>query len=281
MNKIKQRINSIGKIGRITSALQIVSLNRIKKIESTTLGCRFYFEKIKEVVFSIGDNTIYQSHALLEKRDLKTVGLIVVTSDKGLCGGFNSDIFRKFQEFISPLRNVKIKLVCFGRKGIFFFKSENSAELLRSFDSSIKKEPLSNCRDISSELADMFINKKIDSLHIIYSKFRMHLLGKVAVEQLLPVGLKKQKKISRVRDYMYEPCPEVVLDKLFREYLAAQVYQAILESNTAEEMARMFAMKQASDNAKEVIRKLTLSYHKTRQTVITKEILDIITASNV
>jgi F-type H+-transporting ATPase subunit gamma len=109
----------------------------------------------------------------------------------------------------------------------------------------------------------------------------MHLLGKVIISQLLPIGLGRQKEISRVRDYIYEPSAEDVLDKLFREYLAIQVYQAILESSTAEEMARMFAMKQASDNAKEIINRLNLNYHKIRQTAITKEILDIMTASNV
>ncbi|MEA3328632.1 MAG: ATP synthase F1 subunit gamma [Candidatus Omnitrophota bacterium] len=279
LREIKQKIGSIGKIGRVTNALEIVSLNRIKKIESVTLNCRFYFEKIREVVFGVADNVIYQSHPLLEKRDIKTTGLIVVASDKGLCGGFNSSIFEKFREFTSS-EDLKIKLVCFGRKGANFFKSGNKTELLRCFNSSIKKEPLADCREIALELSGMFIDKKIDSLHIIYNKFRTHLLGKAVVAQLLPVGLERQKKIKRVRDYRYEPSVGDVLDGLLKEYLVSQIYQTILESNTAEEMARMFAMKQASDNAKEIIDRLILNYHKTRQAVITKEILDIMAASN-
>lgn len=295
LRDIKQRMNSIGRIGRIASAMQIVSLNRLKKIEAVTLESRFYSEKIKDIAFGVADNIIHQAHPLLKKRKIKSVIIMVITSDKGLCGGFNNNIFRKFQELTSSLKDVKIKVISIGRKGVLFFRYRDDFEVLEEFDSYISEDTLENSTSISRKVIDMFIKEDIDSLFVVCNKFRAHLLGKANVDQLLPLGTitepaekgrERKEKIStppavrRVRDYIYEPSEGIVLDKLFREYLANQIYQAILESNSAEEMSRMLAMKQAADNTKELTKELNVSYHKTRQSVITSELLDIMAAFN-
>ena len=284
LRDIKQRMNSVGRIGRIANAMQIVSLNRLKKIEAVTLESRFYSEKIKDIAFGVADNTIHQAHPLLKKRKIKSVIIMVITSDKGLCGGFNNNVFKKFQELTSSLKDVKIKVISIGRKGVLFFRRRDDFEVLEEFDSYISEDTLENSTSISRKVIDMFMKEDIDCLFAVCNKFRTHLLGKANVDQLLPLGATREgtssSAVTRVRDYIYEPSEGIVLDKLFREYLANQIYQAILESNSAEEMSRMLAMKQAADNTKQLTKELNISYHKTRQSVITSELLDIMAAFN-
>jgi F-type H+-transporting ATPase subunit gamma len=200
----------------------------------------------------------------------------VITSDHGLCGGFNYNIVNALNTVSDDKR--KIRLLLIGRKGIIYFRNKNFNILSEYSD--VKAD---NVRKISGEIAErviqLYLGKEIDSVRLIFNRFRRHLLGEANISKILP--LEKGKKEKLISDYLYEPEKDEVVESLISEYIKAQITSAILESRASEEMARMVAMKYATDNANELITKLMLDYHKMRQAAITKEIIEVINAAPV
>lgn len=284
---LKERKDSIGKIKKITRALEVVALTRLRKLQKDVLSSRSYSEKIKKLVFEVSGSINYKEHPLLQiRKEIKSVGIILVTGDKGLCGGFNRGIIDKAEQLYREKTNFDIKFIAIGKKGHNFLISENRQIFDYVFDLSRAKEVLKlDIYQLADRLIENFLAKEIDELFIVYSNFKMQILGEVKVEKMLPLDignsiLKASKRSSNsIRDYIYEPNQYDVFERLLMEYMRNFIFHATIESRTAEEMARMMAMKQARDNAEELIRNLMLVYHKERQSSITRELIDIINAS--
>jgi F-type H+-transporting ATPase subunit gamma len=278
---IKTRIDAIAKIKKIANAIQVVALTRLRQVEQRTVNAKAYFDIIRELVFDMAKNLIYEAHPLLKPRkQIKRMAVIMITSDKGLCGGFNANIFKNFKEFISDKPSGDIDVYCVGKKGTGFLKRKG-IKAHKEYSSSIKNNDYINtAAEIINEVSLKFLGKEADEVYILYNRFKMHVLGTANMLKILPVRT-EDFSIKRVRDYIYEPTPYIALERILKEYMINQLAQAILESSASEEMARMMAMKQACDNADKTIEKLNLKYHKARQAQITRELVEIAAASEV
>jgi F-type H+-transporting ATPase subunit gamma len=278
---IKTRIKAVGTIKKIANALEVVSLTRLRRIEAMTLQAKAYFDTIRELVGSVSEHLVYEAHPLLRPRkEVKKIGLIIITSDKGLCGSFNANIYREINTLQSNYPRHGVEFIAIGRKGATFTKRKGWRITKEYFSTLKDHDYIQSAAEISAYAAQAFLAKDIDEFHILFNEFRQHLLGKARLLKLLPLKV-EGFTVKRVRDYIYEPSPYRVLDRMLQEYLSNQIAQAILESGAAEEMARMVAMKQACDSADEAIEKMSLQYHKARQAQITKELVEIATAAEV
>ncbi len=278
---IKDKMTSIEKIKRITNAMQIVALTRLRKMEHQTLDARAYFDKIRELLFQISQTTNFNMHPLLASRPKETpAGAVVLGSDKGLCGNFNGNIINKILKLKSDYPDEPLKIVAAGRKIIKYIRARDTFTILAAY-SPIDYETLpGEVGKITGIIIDEFLRNRINSLFLIYNEFKRHIMGEAKVVKLLPLTMRTSPSgTSPLRNYIYEPEPRDVFDKLLEEYIANQIHHAVLESRTAEEMARMLAMKTATDNADKIIKKLALLYHKARQATITAELMDVVGAA--
>ncbi len=270
---IKRRTEGIGKILKVTRALEIVAATRLKRAETDALKFRPYCNAIAEVVKSMAKRVSFAFPLVELRAKVKTKAFIVITSDRGLCGGFNYNIINALNAERADKK--EIKLLVIGKKGIIYFRNKNFSIISEYTD--VKAD---NVRKISGEIVDkviqLYLDKEIDSAGLIFNRFRRHLLGEAKVATILPFQREEKKEI--ISDYLYEPEPDEVLDSLISEYSRVRITSAILESKASEEMARMVAMKYATDNANELISKLMLEYHKMRQAAITREIIEVINA---
>lgn len=283
LRMVKNRITSVEKIQKITNALEIVALTRLRHMEEGTLAGRSYFEAIRQMLFDLAANTNFKSHPFLrENQPSRAVGIVCIFSDKGLCGNFNSNIGNKFLEFASSHKNKKIKLAVIGKKGARYLKRKQDYQALSTFPLTDTASLEKNIAELAKRLIEEFLHEDLDEIFLLYSKFRRHLLGEVKIIKLLPFSLEDgqpQPQAGYQRDYIYEPNPGKILDRLVREYIVNQMHQGAWESRCSEEISRMLAMKFASDNADEMISRLNLTYHKTRQAQITRELSEVIAAS--
>jgi F-type H+-transporting ATPase subunit gamma len=277
LRDIKRRTTSIEKIKKITGALEIVALTRLKRTEGLTLNARTYFDKIREVLLGISQNIVYKKHPIFNKnKNASSVGIICITSDKGLCGNFNNSVFQNTLEFAKKHPGKK-KLVVIGKKGLSYFSKKSDFEVKHHYVDIWRRDVGSLLNEIVQKLIDEYISGELGELYLVFNKFKLQLLGQANILKLLPMELKMEKTVAR--DYIYEPDSETVFNELLVEFLSNQIYQGMLESRCAEEMARMIAMKQATESADEMIGSFMLKYHKERQRVITSELLDIVNAT--
>jgi F-type H+-transporting ATPase subunit gamma len=275
LKAVKNRIASVGKIKKIANALEIVALTRLRRMEANTINSRSYFDKIRELLFDVSANINFKFHPFLQGREpVKNVGIITIFSDKGLCGSFNANVAQKFFKFTSDLKSKKIKVAVAGKKGIRYLRQRTGYDISSTHASSVITEDISN---IIEPFTQGFLNGKIDEVFLLYSRFRLHLLGETKVVKLLPFVPSSEAPYER--DYIYEPGAYGVFEALVSEYIANQIHHGILESRSAEEMSRMLAMKSASENADEMTAKLRLAYNKTRQANITKELSEVMAAA--
>lgn len=282
LRAVRRRIISVKKIQKIAGALEVVALTRLRGMEAETLTSRAYFERIRQMLFDLSAALSFTSHPLLMgRRQVKAIGLIAIFSDKGLCGNFNANVDHRLTEFISAHKGQQIKAAVIGQKGSKYFKRIPDCQLLSRHPALDRKTQTEGVLEIASSLIDKFLSGEIDRIFLLYSKFRLHLLGEAKALKLLPLVLDQASPAQPKahRDYIYEPGAYEIFDRLIREYLANQIHQGILESRCAEEMSRMLAMKMATDNADEMIVKLSLMYNKARQTQITKELTEVVSAA--
>ncbi len=278
LRPIKNRIKAIDDIARITGALEIVALTRLKKRQGDCLQRRIYFDKIRAVLNDITRNiNFYQHPVLVRPESGNKVGLILIGSDKGLCGNFNNNIIETVRRKIKDEKLEFYQLVIFGKR-IMRNLEADAWRVTFKMDVSDIDNLAAGISSLAKNMIDSFLKKKIGAWYLIYNHFHQQFLGRAKIIRLLPLELRADKKEGRVRDYIYQPNQEEIFNFLIKEYLKVEIYHAITESRVSEEMARMVAMKQATDNAKELLQKLNLGYHKLRQTNITRDLLDIMTA---
>jgi F-type H+-transporting ATPase subunit gamma len=290
--EIKKRINSVKNIGQITRALEAVSASRVRKAQAQVLASRAYAEKAWEILLNIQSASAKGPalHPLLaEREEIRSVMIVIITSDRGLAGAFNTNIIRVAHRFASRLNlSAPVKFVTIGRKGrdAMIRAGEN---VVAEF-SDIADEPrVADLSPITRLAIDSFLSGEVDDVFIAYTDFINTLTQRPTVMGWLPLVPHETDDVvaaefirdapavtTSSQDYEYEPNPQAILDEIVPRFTELQLYQALLESKASEHSARMVAMRSASDNASQLVDDLTLDYNKARQAGITAEILDIV-----
>ncbi len=274
---IKKRIKGIKNIQQITKAMEMVAGAKLRRAQALAESAKTYAEKIQSLMQNLDSSITDFEHPLLLKREEKNVALILITSDRGLCGAYNSNLFKKVQAYFEENKDKKISLFCIGKKGNDFFKYRNY-DIQYYSQSDNKTMTLDKVNELVGKLIEEYTISSFDKILIIFSKF-VSVMNQLPTERpLLPVEKIEDKKEQAV-DYIFEPDPESLLEKLFPKYLENQVYNVIVESYASELAARLVSMKNATKSAGEMMDSLTLSYNKARQAGITKEILEIISGA--
>ena len=277
--EIRNKIKSVESTRKITKAMEMVAASKMRKAQDRMRAARPYGEKIRRVAGNLSHALTDYSHPFLEKRDaVKAVGLIAITSDKGLCGGLNTNILRlalgRMKEWDAEGKTLQVTAV--GNKG-FGFMQRAGARLVSHVVAIGDTPHLEKLIGPAKVQLDAYMNGEIDVLYLAYTRFINTMKQEPVIEQLLPLSGDLVGSSTRNRwDYLYEPDAKSVIDSLLLRYVEAMLYQAVAENMASEQSARMVAMKSASDNAKNVIGELKLVYNKARQAAITKELSEIV-----
>ena len=276
--EIKTKIKSVQNTRKVTRALEMVSASKIRKAQERMKASRPYARAMKQVIGHLAlANTDYVHPFLAERKDVKRVGYIVISSDRGLAGGLNNNLFRKI---LGELRGwhdkgVEADMVTIGQKASVFFRRVK-VNMVGSV-SHVGDEPrLEALIGVIKVMLDAYTEGKLDRVYIVYNDFVNTMVQRAAFDQLLPLPAAEQSSVKHDWDYLYEPDPATVLDHVINRYIESLVYHAVLENVASEHAARMVAMKAASDNANKLIDTLNLVYNKARQAAITQEISEIV-----
>jgi F-type H+-transporting ATPase subunit gamma len=276
--EIKTKIKSVQNTRKITKAMEMVAASKMRKAQERTRAARPYAEKIRNVAAHLSHaNPEYRHPYLITRDTVKKVGIIVVTADKGLCGGLNTNVLRmalvKMREWES--KGESFEVCCIGNKGLGFMQrlGANVVSHVVGLGDKPHMERLIGALKI---MLDGYTEDRFDRLEIFYTKFVNTMKQEPVMEQLLPLSGEKLGAPEGSWDYIYEPDAKSVLDQTLTRYIEALIYQSVTENMASEQSARMVAMKAASDNAGSVIDELTLIYNKSRQAAITKELSEIV-----
>lgn len=277
LKEIKTRIKSIKNIEQITKAMQMVAAAKVRKVQEKVTNFRPYAEKIEEVFQNLvskasGDEL---NDPLLQSREIKTIGLVVITSDKGLCGSYNSGMIRFANAEIKRLQaeGYKVKLWLVGNKSFGSFKV--GFDVVDKYSQLPQIPTYVEARMIKDSVVKNFLDGEVDKVVFAYTKFISMMSFKPTLMELIPVS-SEGKKSESMAQYMFEPSAEVMIGQVLPQYIDNQIFRALLESSASELASRMTAMSSASKNAKEMIGSLNLVYNKARQAAITKEILEVV-----
>ena len=276
--EIRTKIKSVENTRKITKAMEMVAASKMRKAQERMRAARPYGEKIRSVCANLSHANPDYKHAFLQKRDqLKNVGLIMITSDKGLCGGLNTNVMRLVVNKVKEWEGAgaKVQGTAIGNKG-FGFLQRYGIPLVSHVTGLGDKPHLDKLIGPVKIQLDAFAEGKIDALYVCFTRFINTMKQEALCEQLLPLTGEKLGAPDSSWDYLYEPDARAVLDELLVRYVEAIVYQSVSENIASEQSARMVAMKSASDNAKKVIGDLKLTYNKARQAAITKELSEIV-----
>jgi F-type H+-transporting ATPase subunit gamma len=274
---LRRKIGSIKNTQKITKAMKMVAAAKLKRAQDRILAARPYAKKMAVVLGSLAGRANRAAHPLLRKPSGNRIELLVVTSDRGLCGAFNTNILRRAVEFLREKQDAgcTVTVSVIGRKGRDFFRRRawtRRQEWTGVFDRLSYEHAL----DIGGDIVQQFTSGTFDELHIVYNEFKSVIQQRVVVEKLLPVESLDQEAEKLGGGYLFEPDEEGLLKVLLPKHIEVQTFHALMESSAAELGARMAAMDGATRNAGELIKKMTLYYNKTRQAAITKELMDIV-----
>jgi F-type H+-transporting ATPase subunit gamma len=278
--EIRNKIKSVENTRKITKAMEMVAASKMRKAQDRMRAARPYGEKIRRVAGNLSHALTEYRHPFLVNREQTAIGLVLVTSDKGLCGGLNSNLLRvavaKMKEFES--QGKKLQATCIGNKG-FGFMQRSGAKIVSHVTGLGDTPHLEKLIGPVKVQLDAYMKGEIDALYIGYTRFINTMKQEPVFEQLLPLAGDSVGSASHKWDYVYEPEAKSVIDDLLIRYVEALIYQAVAENMASEQSARMVAMKSASDNAKTVIGDLKLVYNKARQAAITKELSEIVSGA--
>jgi F-type H+-transporting ATPase subunit gamma len=277
--EIRSKISSIKKTQKITKAMEMVAASKMRKTQERMHASKPYATKIYDVVKHIARANSEYHHPFMKNRSIKRVGIIVVTTDRGLCGGLNANLLRETITHMRPWHNEgkEVDLCVLGRKGQAFFK-RIGGHVIASADRLGDTPGVADLIGVVKVMLDAFYEGKIDALHVVYNEFINTMTQKPVLKQLLPLPQAEEdgKALGHHWDYIYEPDAKELLDELLERYIELQVYQAVVENIACEQAAKMIAMKSATDNAGELIREFQLAYNKARQAAITQELAEIV-----
>jgi F-type H+-transporting ATPase subunit gamma len=276
--EIRTKIKSVANTRKVTRALEMVSASKIRKAQELMRASRPYARAMRQVIGHIAHATAEYKHPFMITRETtKRVGYVVVSTDRGLCGGLNANLFRRLLGEIREWndKGVEVDVVAIGSKGAAFFR-RLKVNMVGSVTHLGEKPQIAQLIGVIKVMLDAYSAGRIDRLSLAYNDFVNTMTQKSTVDQLLPLPPSEQVISAHNWDYLYEPDPETVMDHVLTRYIESLVYQATLENLASEHAARMVAMKSASDHATKAIDSLTLIYNKARQAAITQEISEIV-----
>ena len=278
--EIKTKIASVQSTQKITKAMEMVATSKMRKTQDRMVASRPYSETIRNVISHVSKASIGYKHPFLVEREVKKVGILVISTDRGMCGGLNINLFKTVLNEIKARKekSITVELGLIGLKGIGFFHSLGLN--IKSQHSGLGDNPtLEELIGVANTMFNAYRNGEIDAIYIAYNKFVNTMSQKPSFQQLVPLPELENDHLSERQqawDYIYEPDPKMLLDSLLVRYLESQVYQAVVDNLASEQAARMVAMKAATDNAGNLIKDLQLVYNKARQASITNELNEIV-----
>jgi F-type H+-transporting ATPase subunit gamma len=277
--EIRGKIKSVENTKKITKAMEMVAASKMRKAQDRMRAARPYAEKVRQITGNLSRANPEYTHPFMLKNDAKAVGFVLVTTDKGLCGGMNTNVLRALTTQLKDLQaqGQKAEAVAIGNKGLGFL-NRIGAKVLSSATGLGDTPHLDKLIGPVKTLLDAYTEGRVNAVYVCYTRFINTMKQEAVIEQLLPLnaGELQDNAGGRDWDYIYEPDAAAVIDELLLRYVEAQVYQAVAENMASEQSARMVAMKAATDNAGSVISELKLVYNKTRQAAITKELSEIV-----
>jgi F-type H+-transporting ATPase subunit gamma len=279
--EVRTKIASIKNTQKITKAMEMVAASKMRKAQERMREARPYAEKIRNVIAHLGHaNPEYKHSYLTERKEIKRIGVIIISSDRGLCGGLNSNQFR---EMIGRMKKwndegLEIDLCLIGSKAVSFFNRVGGSVIGQTTHIG-DKPALDDLIGTVKIMLDAFNDETIDQMYLVYNKFINSMTQQPTVEQILPVQASDEDELKHHWDYIYEPDAKEVLDHLLTRFVESLVYQSVVENIACEQAARMIAMKSASDNAGTLIDDLQLVYNKARQAAITQELSEIVSGA--
>lgn len=278
--EIRTKIASVKNTQKITSAMQLVAASKMRKAQERMAASKPYAEKIREVVRHLANSTPEYKHSYMSDREVKRIGIIVVSTDRGLCGGLNINLFKQVLNLSKEWKEkgAELDLTLVGTKAVSFFKSVggNVVATKTGLGDQPAVEDLIGAVKVA---LDAFEEGRIDRLFMVYNEFVNTMTQKPTALQLLPLEASDEVAYQHRWDYIYEPDAKEILDYLMVRFIESQVYQGVVENNACEQAARMVAMKSATDNAGNLIKDLQLVYNKARQAAITQEISEIVSGA--
>ena len=278
--EIKEQISSVQSTQKITSAMEKVAVSKMRRAQARMAHGRPYADRIRVVIGHLANANSEYRHRYLQDREVKRVGYIVVSSDRGLCGGLNNNAFKHLVKDVKAWqeKGVEASFCAVGSKAINFFNSFGGNVLASTSQLGDAPELASLIGSVKAML-DAFDAGDIDRLYIVRNRFVNTMTQAPEVAQLLPLQAQSDEELKGHWDYIYEPDAKEILEGLLLRYVESQVYQGVVENNACEQAARMFAMKNATDNAGDIIDDLNMLYNKARQSAITQEISEIVSGA--
>jgi len=281
LKDIKKRIGSVKNTQQITKAMKMVSAAKLRRAQDSVVAARPYANKMQDVLSSLAQRNTESEHPLLETREKKRALIVIMTGDRGLCGGFNSSIAKAAEAFIKEkaegFEEYAVRII--GRKGNDALKHRPNIEIDKVYENLTGNITYATAALLGREVVEDFIEGKYDAVFMIYNHFFSVINQEVTTTQLLPIDPQLSEETGYVADYLYEPSCDYVLQSILPKYIEVQIFRALLESVASEHGARMSSMDSASKNAAEMIDKLTLQYNRARQAAITNELMEIISGA--
>ena len=276
--EVRKQIASIKSTQKITSAMEMVAASKMRKTQDAMLVGKPYSQKIKEVISHVANSNSEYSHPFFEERKAKKVCFIIVSTDKGLCGGLNINLFKSVIAKAAELNKDEIEasFAIIGSKAAGFFKSVGGEIIAKTEKLGDKPNP-EDLIGLTKIVLDLHKNKDVDEVYLCSNKFVNTMTQQPEVQQLIPLpSMEEDEKIKQYWDYIYEPEAEILLEGLLTRYIESLIYQAVVENVACEQAAKMLAMKNATDNAGDLIKELELLYNNVRQAAITQELSEIV-----
>lgn len=271
--EIKNRIKSVQSTHQITKAMEIVSTTKFKKFSAIVAQSKPYSESLEKILQNIASGIKSERHPLFDGREeVKRVGIIVMSSDRGLAGSFNSNTMKRMEKLIEENSGKEISIIAVGKKARDYCLKKNY-DLKAEYVQLIPETMFEKAKEISENIVQYYYNNLFDEVYVIYNKFVSALASDLTVKRLIPI---ERVEGTENKSYIFEPSPEDILSSLLPKYLNIELYKAILDNSASEHSARKNAMKNATDNAEEMIKSLTLEYNRRRQASITQEISEIV-----
>ncbi len=279
LKDIKRRIKSVKNTQQITKAMKMVSAAKLKRAQDEITAARPYAEKMLSLITSLASKTSPESHPLLASRDVTKIGVILITSDRGLCGSFNTQMLRTAERFLREKEGTEASLYLIGRRASEHFK-KRPYKITDGRNVGSARPSYADAVKIAQSVIGAYLKEELDEVYVIYSAFKSALTQTPVVQKLLPVSPPKSAEEEEAQEvqieFLFEPSKEEVLADLLPKYVEVQSFRALLETSASEHGARMTSMDSASKNASSMISGLTLQYNRLRQAAITKELMEII-----
>ena len=272
LKEIKTRIESVKSTKQITNAMKMVAASKLRKAQDNIINARPYADHINDMLRTLKNKNISSDHPLLAEISGKgKTAYVVVTSDRGLCGSFNTHIIK--EAIVNLKENPDADLICIGKKGYDYFR-KHSTNVTEHYINLFNEMNFGVSADVAEKLLNLFLDENYDQINVIYNEFKSAIQQDIVVKQLLPIIPVESEESSKL-DFIYEPDEDTIIYELGRKYIHVDIWRIMLESSAAEQGARMTAMDSATENAIDLIDKLTLNYNRARQAAITTEIIEI------